>query len=67
MGWGSGSSIAEEIINKVTKSKKFTDDQCEFIAATLINAFEDADCDTLDEVRNKIFQKVWQQMNGAEQ
>lgn len=67
MGWGSGSGLAEDVMNDVTKSKKFTDEQVETLAKIIINRFEDYDCDTLDEVDNKIFQKVWQQINGAEQ
>ena len=66
MGWGSGSSLAENIVKRVDNRKDFTSEQKEEIYKILIDEFENFDCDTLNEVSIKRFQKVLQQVNGSD-
>lgn len=66
MGWGSGSSLAENIVKRIDNRKDFTSEQKEEIYKILIDEFENFDCDTLDEVSVKRFQKVLQQVNGSD-
>ena len=66
MGWGSGSSLAENIVKRVDNRKDFTSEQKEEIYKILIDEFENFDCDTLNEVSIKRFQKVLQQVNGTD-
>ena len=66
MGWGSGSSLGENIVKRVDNRKDFTSEQKEEIYKILIDEFENFDCDTLNEVSIKRFQKVLQQVNGSD-
>lgn len=50
MGWASGSDVAYTIIEAIKKNVK-DDEAREKIYVALIDAFEDADCDTLYELR----------------
>lgn len=66
MGWASGSGLAEDIVKRIDNRKDFTSEQKEEIYKILIDEFENFDCDTLDEVSVKRFQKVLQQVNGSD-
>lgn len=47
MGWASGSSLAEEVWDAVRPKLRNTDRK--EVANAIIDAFEDMDCDTMDE------------------
>lgn len=64
MGWASGSGLCEEIVLEIDKRKDLTPEQKEEIYVILIHNFENYDCDTLMEVDNKRFKKVYQQIVG---
>lgn len=64
MGWASGSDLIEVIVRRLDSRRDLTAEQKEEIYKILIDEFMNYDCDTLDEVRVKRFQKVWQQMCG---
>lgn len=66
MGWASGSSLMGDIVEQINKQKFLTIDQKEQLYKVLIDCFENRDCDTLDEVDDKVFTKVWQQIHGSD-
>ena len=63
MGWASGSALMRDVIDGVmeTKAKPKVREKLYY---KLIQAFEDHDCDTLDECLeiDPAFDKAWQQL-----
>lgn len=64
MGWASGSRLADRLIEAAKIAISDEDERSEFYAH-MINAFEDADCDTLDEcmgadpIFDRLLKIVW--------
>lgn len=60
MGWASGSRLAAELI-EAAKATFASEDERESFYEKMIYAFEDADCDTLDEATgiDDAFDRVW--------
>lgn len=64
MGWGSGSRLADRLIEAAKIAISDEDERSEFYAH-MIDAFEDADCDTLDEcmgsdpIFDRLLKIVW--------
>lgn len=68
MGWGRGSSLFSEVIDVIQgEVKDFTVRKIIYIR--LIEAFESADCDTLDECYgdDPAFDKVWDEMYPSDE
>lgn len=63
MGWASGSRLCEEVARIVMPKIKKADR--EKVAKKLIAAFQSHDCDTLDEVDQKDFAKVYDNLYPA--
>ena len=61
MGWSGGSSLMGMIAEDIKKKKIAMNHLAtlEQIYLILIDRFEDYDCDTLDEVDDKFFKKVY--------
>jgi hypothetical protein len=67
MGWASGSRLAIELI-EAAKASFSNDDEREVFYEQLIFAFEEADCDTLDEATgvDDAFDSVWNDLYPSE-
>jgi hypothetical protein len=63
MGWASGSRLAAELI-EAAKASITSDDERESFYEQMIYAFEEADCDTLDEATgiDTAFDRVWEDL-----
>lgn len=63
MGWASGSRLASELID-VAKVTITNEDERASFYEKMIYAFEDADCDTLDECVgiDDVFDEVWDEL-----
>lgn len=63
MGWASGSRLAAELI-EAAKVSITSEDERESFYEKMIYAFEDADCDTLDEATgiDDAFDRVWEDL-----
>lgn len=64
MGWSGGSELMDELIGCL-KHEGVSDKSRSFIYANMIHAFENLDCDTLDECldRDPIFDKIYEEIN----
>jgi len=60
MGWGSGSRLATRLIEVAKDTISNEEERVNFYDA-MIDAFEDADCDTLDECLevDPVFDALW--------
>lgn len=60
MGWGSGSRLATRLIEAAKDTISNEEERVNFYDA-MIDAFEDADCDTLDECLevDPVFDALW--------
>ena len=67
MGWSGGSSLMGEVIKSLKKAHVGVT-QREEIYKHLIEAFENEDCDTLDECldRDPAFKRVFQQIHAGD-
>ena len=63
MSWASGSGLFSEII-EVLMEKVDDDSQREELYTSLIELFENHDCDTLDECQgvDSVFDSVWKEL-----
>jgi hypothetical protein len=63
MGWGSGSRLAVELI-EAAKATIINEDERSSFYEQMIYAFEEADCDTLDECvgNDQVFDDVWEEL-----
>jgi len=61
MGWGSGSRLAMRLIKAAKETISNEEERVNFYDE-MIDAFEDADCDTLDECLgdDPVFDKHWE-------
>lgn len=66
MGWASGSSLMDDIVEQINKRCFMSVDQKEQLYKVLIDCFENRDCDTLQEINDKTFKKVYQQIHGSD-
>jgi hypothetical protein len=67
MGWSSGSRLAAELI-EAAKITINDEDEREAFYEQLIAAFEDEDCDTLDECvgHDDVFDRLWNRLYPSE-
>lgn len=68
MGWSSGSSLAEKLIESIEANVE--DDVAKRqLLADLIEYFELADCDTLNECLgvSDMFDEIWNELNPPEE
>jgi len=63
MGWASGSRLASELIDAAKATITNEVERTSFYEQ-MIYAFEDADCDTMDECvgRDEVFDEVWEEL-----
>jgi hypothetical protein len=63
MGWASGSRLASELIG-AAKATITNEDERSWFYEQMIYAFEEADCDTLDEClgSDDVFDEVWEEI-----
>jgi len=63
MGWASGSRLASELIEAAKATITNEDERASFYKE-MIYAFEDADCDTLDECvgSDDVFDDLWEEL-----
>lgn len=68
MGWASGSRLAIELI-EAAKASIASDDERESFYEQMIYAFEEADCDTLDEATgvDEAFDRVWEDLYPSDE
>lgn len=63
MGWNGGSELMDQVIDALKKAK-VPEEMRKDVYAKLIPAFEDHDCDVLDECtgKDKAYDQVYQQV-----
>lgn len=68
MGWGSGSTVFSEVIAVMKEKVEDAEIRAE-IYRDLIDVFENADCDTLDECvgDDKVFDEVWEELYPSDE